>query len=61
MGWRLEWFIVENHYESLPPPVGEAARCSYSKLGRIFDPFGDNGGKSIACRGLLVERQRSDC
>jgi hypothetical protein len=21
-GWRLEWFIVENHYESLPPRSG---------------------------------------
>jgi hypothetical protein len=21
-GWRLEWFIVENHYESLPPRLG---------------------------------------
>jgi hypothetical protein len=31
-GWRLEWFIVENHCESLPP-VGEATICSYFELG----------------------------
>jgi hypothetical protein len=27
-GWRLEWFIVENHCKSLPS-VREATRCSY--------------------------------
>jgi hypothetical protein len=21
-GWRLEWFIVENHGNSLPPQIG---------------------------------------
>jgi hypothetical protein len=21
-GWRLEWFIVENHCKSLPPRLG---------------------------------------
>jgi hypothetical protein len=31
-GWRLEWFIVENHCESLPP-VGEATICPYFELG----------------------------
>jgi hypothetical protein len=31
-GWRLEWFIVENHCKSLPL-VGETARCTHSKLG----------------------------
>jgi hypothetical protein len=30
-GWRLEWFIVENHGNSLPP-IRETAGCSRSKL-----------------------------
>jgi hypothetical protein len=30
-GWRLEWFIIENHGNSLPP-VREIARCSRSQL-----------------------------
>jgi hypothetical protein len=29
-GWRLEWFVVENHGNS--PSVGETAGCSCSKL-----------------------------
>jgi hypothetical protein len=32
-GWRLEWFIVEKSLRVPPPSVGEATRCSYSKLG----------------------------
>jgi hypothetical protein len=48
-GWCLEWFIVENHCKSLPPRSEKAARCPYSKLGIISDPFGDNRGKSVAC------------
>jgi hypothetical protein len=30
-GWRLEWFIVENHGKSLPS-VGKITRCAHSKL-----------------------------
>jgi hypothetical protein len=30
-GWRLEWFIVENHGKS-PPLVGETTGCSCPKL-----------------------------
>jgi hypothetical protein len=30
-GWHLEWFIVENHENSLPP-VRETTRCSHSEL-----------------------------
>jgi hypothetical protein len=41
-GWRLEWFIVENHGNSLPPTVRETARCSYSELDRI--PHRPGGG-----------------
>jgi hypothetical protein len=34
-GWRLEWFIVENYGNSLPPPVGKTAGCSHPKLDRV--------------------------
>jgi hypothetical protein len=32
-GWCLEWFIVENYGNSLPPPpVGKTAGCSHPKM-----------------------------
>jgi hypothetical protein len=27
-GWRLEWFIVENHGKSLPPRSGDSQMCA---------------------------------
>jgi hypothetical protein len=37
------------------PSIGEAARCPYSKLGRISDPFGDNGGKVLLAEVCLLK------
>jgi hypothetical protein len=34
-GRRLEWFIMENHGNSLPPTVRETAECSHSELDRV--------------------------
>jgi hypothetical protein len=32
-GWRLEWFIVENHGNSLPPTVGGDRRTFVPRVG----------------------------
>ena len=31
-GWRLEWFIVENHVKSPPPSVRETAGRAHSQM-----------------------------
>jgi hypothetical protein len=39
-GWRLEWFIVENHGKSLPPRSGRQLKGKCA-LGPFLVYFGD--------------------
>jgi hypothetical protein len=56
-GWRLEWFIVENHGNSLPPRSGRQPDvCTPSWTESSMDQKVDEAGVLLAEVGLLKER-----
>jgi hypothetical protein len=56
-GWRLEWFIVENHGNSLPPRSGRQLDvCTPSWTESPTDQEVAEGGALLAEVGLLKER-----
>jgi hypothetical protein len=56
-GWRLEWFIVENHGKSLPPWSGRQSDvCTPSWTESPIDQEVSEAGALLAEVGLLKER-----